>query len=77
MNPKQVYTQRAEFDAADEFARQLRRHNQTPIVDDDYPEVRHCYERALAQLIAAMKANGRFVKGNRYGLADAARKLPE
>ena len=61
--------QSAEFDAADEFAKRLRSLNQTPIVDDDYPEVRYRYESALAQLIAAMKANGRFAKGNRYGLS--------
>jgi protoporphyrinogen oxidase len=61
--------QRAEFDAADEFAKRLRALNQTPIVDDDYPAVRHRYESALAQLIAGMKANGRFGKGNRYGLS--------
>jgi hypothetical protein len=61
--------QRAEFDAADEMAKRLRALDQTPIVDDDYPEVRHRYESALAHLIAAMKANGRFVKGNRYGLS--------
>lgn len=61
--------QREEFDAADEFAKRLRILNQTPIVDDDYPEMRHRYESALAQLIAAMKANGRFGKGNCYGLS--------
>ncbi|MGC1550753.1 MAG: hypothetical protein WA777_19700 [Rhodanobacter sp.] len=61
--------QRDEFEAANEFAQRLRVLNQTPIVEDDYPEVRHLYESALAQLLATMKANGRFEKGNRYGLS--------
>lgn len=51
--------QRAEFDAADEFAKQLTRHNRTPVVDDDYPEVRSAYEGALHRFIRAMQANGR------------------
>lgn len=62
-------TQNAEFDAADAFAKALRAHNSTAVVDDDYPEVRHRYESALANLIAAMKVNGRFGKGNRYGVS--------
>ena len=61
--------QRDEFDAADEMATRLQSLNQTAIVDDDYPEMRHRYESALTQLIAAMKANGWFGKGNRYGLS--------
>lgn len=61
-------TQRAEFEAADKFAQRLRAHNQTAVVDDDYPQVRHEYESALANLIDAMKANDRFVQGNRYHL---------
>lgn len=61
--------QRAEFDAADKMAKCLRVLNSTPIVDDDYPEARHNYESALSAHIAAMKANGRFGKGNRYGLS--------
>ena len=64
--------QSAEFDAADAFAVALRTHNQTPVVDDDYPEVRHAYESALAGLVNAMKANDRFGKGNRYGLTETA-----
>jgi len=61
-------TQRKEFDAADEFAKQLKRHNATAVVDDDYPEVRFQYESALAGLMDAMKNNGRFNKNNRYHL---------
>lgn len=60
--------QREEFDAASELAKQYRRISMTPIVDDDYPEVRHDYESALSVFIVKMKANGRFEQGNRYGL---------
>lgn len=66
-----VKLQRAEFDAADKLASALRAHNMTAVVDDDYPEVRHRYESALATLVAAMKANGRFEAGNRYALQPA------
>ena len=59
---------RAEFDAADKLTEQLRRLNMTAVVDDHYPEVRHDYESALTNFIAAMKANGRFEPGNRYAL---------
>lgn len=69
--------QRREFDAAAEFAKQLERHNRTAVVDDDYPQVRHQYEGALAGLIDAMKANGRFGPGNRYCLhAPASAPVP-
>ena len=64
--------QRNEFDAADAFAEALRRLNYTAIVDDDYPQMRHEYEGALAGLIAAMKANDRFTGTNRYALASTA-----
>lgn len=63
-----LHTMRAEFDAAESFANALGRLNATPIVDDDYPEMRHGYEAALGQLIEAMKANDRFETGNRYRL---------
>jgi hypothetical protein len=61
-------TQREEFEAAGKLSEQLRRVSQTPIVDDDYPEVRQDYESALASLIDKMKANGRFNEGNRFGV---------
>ena len=63
--------QRAEFDAATKMMEQLRRLNHTMIVDDDYPEVRYEYERALADFISAMKTNGRFEGVNRYRLTAA------
>ncbi len=62
--------QRLEFDAADAYSHALRRHNLTPVVDDDYPQIRHEYEGALASLIDAMKVNGRFEGANRYGLCE-------
>lgn len=55
-------TQSKEFDAVAELAKQYRRITMTPIVDDDYPEVRRDYERALSGLIAALRANGRIPK---------------
>jgi len=51
--------QKAEFDAVAELAKQYRRITMTPIVDDDYPEVRHGYEGAVRGVIEAFKANGR------------------
>lgn len=62
--------QNAEFDAADEFAKALKLHNSCAVVDDDYPQIRHRYECALAGLVTAMKANGRFSPSNRYGVVD-------
>lgn len=51
--------QSAEFDAAEELMDAIRAHGLTPVVDDDYPEVRHRYESALKRFLAACKANGR------------------
>ena len=61
-------TQRDEFEAADSFSRRLRQLNSTPIVDEDYPEIRHLYESALENLIRKMTVNGRFGPNNRYGV---------
>lgn len=61
-------SQRKEFDAAESFAQQLSRLQMTPVIDDDYPQVRHEYEGALAAFIESMKENGRFGKSNRYNL---------
>ena len=57
-----------EFEAANELANAVRYRNLTPVVDDDYPEVRRRYENALAGLLEAMKASGRFCEANRYAL---------
>lgn len=64
-----IETMSKEFDAADKLSNQLRRLNMTAVVDDDYPSVRHDYESALRDFIEAMKNNGRFETGNRYGLS--------
>lgn len=53
-------SQRAEFDSVAELAKQLRRCDMTPVVDDDYPAVRYDYERAVFAVIEAMRCNGRF-----------------
>lgn len=67
-SPDRMARQRAEFDAFDELKKRYDALSYTMIVDDDYPEVRHKYEGALANFLAAMKANGRFEDGNRYRL---------
>ena len=60
--------QQREFEVANELANAVLDHNLTPVVDDDYPEVRRRYENALAGLLEAMKASGRFCENNRYAL---------
>lgn len=54
-----IETQRAEFNAVSVLSEQYRRITMTPVVDDDYPEVRYDYERAVCQLIEALKRNKR------------------
>lgn len=54
-----IETQTAEFDAVKELARQMRRIELTPIVDDDYMEVRTDYETAVQAVMDAFAANGR------------------
>lgn len=56
---RRMTNQKTEFDAAFEFASQVKRLGYTAVVDDDYPEVRFDYERALKNLLEACKANGR------------------
>lgn len=51
--------QNEEFDAVAELSKEYRRIRLTPIVDDDYPEVRYAYERAIRSLIYALRENGR------------------
>lgn len=48
-----------EFNAMADLAKAWNAITMTPIVDDDYPEVRHRYEGALRTFLAACKANGR------------------
>lgn len=54
-----MQTQRAEFDAADEFVKAMKAIQMTAVVDDDYPGVRHRYESTLNALLKACHANGR------------------
>lgn len=56
---KSMETQNAEFNAARELAVALKNHDNTPIVDDDYPLMRSRYETALYNLFNACCANGR------------------
>jgi NTP pyrophosphatase (non-canonical NTP hydrolase) len=46
-----------EFEAVAQLAKDYRRISMTPIVDDDYPEVRHDYESAMDGLKAALQVN--------------------
>lgn len=46
-----------EFNAARELSKQMRRIEMTPVVDDDYPEVRFDYDQAARSFIDAYKAN--------------------
>lgn len=54
-----IKTQNKEFDALRELQEQFRRLCLTPVVDDDYPEIRHYYESALRNFLKACAANGR------------------
>lgn len=51
--------QRAEFDAVGKLATEYKRIQFTPIVDDDYPAVRHDYEGAMRDTVRALISNGR------------------
>ncbi len=51
--------QNREFAAGQLFSDALRAHDLTPIVDDDYPEIRNRYESAVNTLIRAFTDNGR------------------
>lgn len=57
---RRLALQNKEFDACAELAKQWGRLKYTPPVDDDYPEVRRCYESALRSFIEALRENGRF-----------------
>ena len=50
--------QTAEFDAAAHLSEQYRRLTLTPIVDDDYPQVRFEYDQAVRCFLEACAANG-------------------
>lgn len=59
MAKDRIQTQKNEFDAVAELAKQYRRIEMTAVVDDDYPSVRHEYENAVRLVIDAFKDNGR------------------
>lgn len=54
--------QSAEFDALNTLWNAYR--SMPPIVDDDYPEMRHYYERAMRQFVEAITANERCTPPN-------------
>jgi hypothetical protein len=56
---EQMKAQSDEFDAVERLSKCYRNIQMTPIVDDDYPEVRHYYESAIHDLIDKLRANGR------------------
>lgn len=56
---QRIAAQNVEFEAVQRLSKQYRRITLTAPVDNDYPEVRHGYESAIQQLIAALRLNGR------------------
>lgn len=54
-----IESQDEEFLAVAELAKQWRRIQLTPVVDDDYSAVRHDYELAINNLLEAAARNGR------------------
>jgi len=52
-----IALQNAEFDAMDALIKSYKRCVDTPVVDDDYPEMRHYYESSLKDFIDALKNN--------------------
>ncbi len=60
MDLDRLQKQSAEFDAVALLLQAYRNITITPVVDDDYPEVRHRYESALSNLIKALRENNRF-----------------
>lgn len=47
----------AELDAAERFNQARNRMNLTPVVDDDYEEMRHYYNSTLREFLRAIKKN--------------------
>lgn len=54
-----IETQNAEFEAVNHLANTYRALTRTPVVDDDYPEMRHRYETAIRITLDAFRQNGR------------------
>lgn len=59
MADDRIELQNKEFATLEVLTKQWRRVQMTPVVDDDYPEVRHGYEAALRDFLTACKKNGR------------------
>lgn len=66
---KRLDLQNAEFDAVRELAMQMRRIEMTPVVDDDYPEVRYGYEGAVDGAMVAFRNNGRSLDKPSFAVA--------
>ena len=49
--------QNKEFDALRDLTKKFDALCETPVVDDDYPEMRHYYESALRSFLSALKNN--------------------
>ena len=59
VSDEKMELQSKEFDAMDKLAKEWKRLQMTPVVDDDYGMVRHDYEGALRHFIEALGANNR------------------
>lgn len=69
--------QNAEFDAARELSKQMRRIELTPVVDDDYPSVRFDYERAVRGFLDAARANGRIAVSEKGDWIPCSEVMPK
>jgi hypothetical protein len=57
MTSDRIALQNVEFDAMRHLAKAFDRCINTPVVDDDYPEMRYYYESALRRFAQALIAN--------------------
>lgn len=57
MPKDRIELQNAEFTALDDLIQQWNRLRLTPVVDDDYPEMRHYYESSLRSFVRALNEN--------------------
>lgn len=64
-NDVTIELQNGEFKAVDQLADEWHRLQMTPVVDDDYPEIRHRYESALISFVEALCDNQRLAPGSR------------
>lgn len=59
VDTEEFKAQKEEFDAVELLSTAYKRITSTPIVDDDYPEVRHGYESAVRNLVNKFRNNKR------------------